>query len=151
MELYDPQVGHLLFHLPTTISSHTLSQEKVGLCFIELWAASESMLSNFKVPYLRGRVGSEYKIKRFVAAFEEGGKAEIYLQIDQCMRKRVQQCFEQLGAGQVVIHSFARNDNRYRIASRFLDRVVHVTSRKPGMTLYIRDGWLTVEELRFVP
>ena len=107
------------------------------------------MLTNFKVPLTRGRVGSDYKIKRLVAAFEEGGKAEIYLQIEQCMRKQVKQYLEHLGAGHVLVHSFPRND-RNRLAAKFLQRIIKETSKKTGMALYVREGWLSLEQLQIL-
>ena len=73
-----------------------------------------------------------------VAAYQEGGKAEVYLQIEQCRRKRVQEILEMLGARHVIIHSFPRY-NRNKLALAALDRVLRLTESS-SMRLYVRGG-----------
>jgi hypothetical protein len=136
-QLYDPRVCLFSFSVCCFLTVHS-SQEKVGRCFIEMYSASEYVFTNFSIPLVRGRVGSEYKIKILTVSFKEGEKAEMYLHIEQCMRKQVQDRLEQLGAKHVIIHTFPRGD-RNSLALRQLCRVL-VRGSGPGMKSYTRGG-----------
>jgi hypothetical protein len=103
-----------------------------------MYSARESIFIDFKVPIVRGRVGGEYTIKILTVSFEEGGKAQMYLHIEQCMRKQIQERLELLGARHVIIHTFPRGDPNSS-ATRQLCCVLALASRA-GMKSYTRGG-----------
>ncbi len=82
---------------------------------------TEEILTEFTMPFVR-RSG-EYEIKFIKAAYEEGGRAEVFMEIEQVRRGHLQTQFELCGARQVLIHSFPLNDPN-SLAGKFLGRVI---------------------------
>ena len=100
------------------------------------------MLANFTVPF--GVISGEYSIKFMLCACVEGGKTEMYIEMDQIKRGYLQRHLEDLGAGQVIIHSFPRNDPQ-RLANKFLGRVQKLAG-SGGAKLYTRGTTSVVPE-----
>ena len=104
------------------------------LCFIEAWSVTEELLTNFRMPFIR-RSG-EYGVEFMTCAFQEGGKAEIFMVIERVGRAHLQSQLEKCGARQVVIHSFPSDDPNH-LTGKFLDRVLK-RADAPGMLSYQR-------------
>jgi hypothetical protein len=67
----------------------------------------------------------EYDITLCMAAYDESGKAEIFMDIERVRRGHLQARLELCGARQVLIHSFPANDPN-RLAGKFLGRVMKI-------------------------
>ena len=103
---------------------------------------NEEILSNLTLP--RHRALGTYVIKFMACACVEGGKSEIYMEMDQIRREHLQRCFEHVGAGQVIIHSFPQSDPQ-RLANKFLGRVQKLAG-SGGAKLYTRGTTRVVPE-----
>ena len=106
----------------------------VGRCFIEAWSVTEEILAEFRMPFV-ARSG-EYRVQYIQSVFEEGGKAEIVMEIEQVRRGYLQSRLEHCGARQVIIQSFPLNDAQ-NLAGKFLDRITQ-RALLPGMKSFVR-------------
>ena len=109
-------------------------QEKVSRCYIEAWSVTEALLTEFRMPFVQ-RSG-EYAITFCMAAYDESGKAEIFVDMEQVRRGHLQARLELCGARQVLIHSFPVNDPN-NLAGKFLGRVMKKMGL-PGKRSYQR-------------
>ena len=133
--MYDPNVRPVFSCVSLLVFlTPVLLQELVGRCFIEAWAVTDELLTEFRMPFVRGT--GEYDIKFLNYAYQIGGKAEIFMVIEQVRRGHLQNRLELCGARQVVIHSFPSNDPN-QLAGKFLNRVIE-KSDIPGVSSYQR-------------
>ncbi len=95
---------------------------------------TERLITEFKVPFVR--LNGEYEIKFIKCTYIEGGKAEIFMDIEQVRCGYLLRRFEECGAGQVTIKSFLSNDPTC-LAERFLHRM-HTKAQAPGLKSYER-------------
>ncbi len=109
-------------------------QELVGRCFIEAWSMTEKLITEFKMPFTQ-RSG-EYGIKFIKCSYVEGGKAEIYMEIEQVRRRYLLNELEKRGAKQVMIYSYPLNDPDH-LAAKCMHRVQKMAGT-PGMKSYER-------------
>lgn len=95
---------------------------------------TEDMLAQFKLPFMMK--SGEYTVKYLNSSFEEGGKAEILMEVEKIRRGFLQRQLELCGARQVLIQSFPLNDPQH-LAGKFLHRV-NMKAQLPGMKSYVR-------------
>jgi hypothetical protein len=117
-----------------TLDVGVCDQAIIDRCFIETSYMTEEIISTFRMPFVQQ--SGEYDIRLITCAYEEGGKAEIFMDIEPVKRAHLQNQLEQCGGGQVLIHSFPSTDPSH-LQGKFLGRVL-AKANTPGIKSYQR-------------
>ncbi len=86
---------------------------------------TEKFITEFKIPFVRHN--GEYVIEFIGCSYVDGGKAEIFIEIEKIRRGYLVDHLESCGIGNVIIYSFPSNDPS-QLAAKFLHRVLVKTS-----------------------